>query len=163
MSDTFEIRRAGPEDADLLAGLRRVWVEEIAKEAIDDPGFEERFDEWMRREHEQRVTWLGCVDGEPAGMVNMLVFTRMPKPGRGSSRWGYLANFYVRREHRNGGLGAAMLAELTAHADREDFARVVLSPSDRSVPFYERGGFRAAYDLMIRPQSTGRTQRRHSD
>ena len=164
MSDTFDVRPAGPADAPLLASLRRAWVEEIAERPIDDPGFEERFDEWMLKEHEQRVTWLGYVDGEAAGMVNMLVFTRMPKPGQErSSRWGYLANFYVRREHRNSGLGTAMLTALTDHADDEGFVRVVLSPSDRSIPFYERGGFREAYDLMVRPQPTGRTQRRHSD
>ena len=164
MSETFDVRLAGPEDTQRLADLRRAWVEELAEHRIDDPGFEERFDEWMLKEHEQRVTWLGYVDGEAAGMVNMLVFTRMPKPGQErSSRWGYLANFFVLREHRNSGLGTAMLTALTDHADDEGFVRVVLSPSDRSIPFYERGGFREAYDLMIRPQPTGRTQRRHSD
>ena len=163
MNDAFDVRLAGPEDSQLLACLRRAWVEEMASEAIDDPGFEERFDEWMLKEHEQRLIWLGFVDGEVAGMVNVLVFTRMPKPGSGPSRWGYLANFYVRPEHRNSGLGTVMLNALTEHADRHGFVRILLSPSDKSIPFYERGGFREAYDLMIRPQPTGRTQRRHSD
>lgn len=163
MNDTFDVRLAGTEDAQLLAGLRRAWIEEMAQHPVDDPGFEERFDEWMLKEHEQRLIWLGYVDGEVAGMVNVLVFTRMPKPGSDPSRWGYLANFYVRREQRNSGLGTAMLDALTEHADREGFVRIVLSPSDRSIPFYERGGFREAYDLMVRPQSTGRTQRRQSD
>lgn len=160
---SFDVRSVGPEDTHLLAALRRAWVEEIAEHPIEDPDFEDRFEAWMLKEHEQRATWLGYVEGEPAGMVNMLVFTRMPKPGRDPSRWGYLANFYVLREHRNSGLGTAMLTALTDHADAEGFVRVVLSPSDRSIPFYERGGFREAYDLMIRPQPTGRTQRRHSD
>ena len=134
-----------------MAELRRTWVEEMVKHSIDDPGFEERFDEWMVNEHEQRLTWIGYVAGIPAGMVNVLIFTRMPKPGQEQpSRWGYLANFYVLCEHRNSGLGTAMLTALTDHADREDFVRIVLSPSDKSIPFYERGGFREAYDLMIR-------------
>ncbi|TQL69570.1 RimJ/RimL family protein N-acetyltransferase [Nocardioides albertanoniae] len=160
MSDRLDVRLAGPEDTDLLAALRRAWSEEIAKHTIDDPGFEDRFGEWLIEE--QRRVWVGYVDGEPAGMVNLLVFTRMPKPGSAQSRWGYLANFYVRREHRNGGLGTAMLEALTGHADDEGFVRIVLSPSEKSIPFYARAGFREAYDLMIRPQPTGRTQRRQS-
>ena len=147
----------------MLADLRRAWVEEMAKGPVEDPGFEERFDAWLLTEQEQRLIWLGFVDGAPVGMVNVLVFTRMPKPGRGPSRWGYLANFYVRREHRNSGIGAAMLQALTDHADHAGFVRIVLSPSDRSIPYYERAGFREAYDLLIRPQPTGRTQRRHCD
>ncbi|NYI76169.1 GNAT family N-acetyltransferase [Nocardioides panzhihuensis] len=163
MSDAFDVRLAGPEEAPLLAGLRRAWVEETAMSSVDDPGFEERFDEWMLKEREQRLTWLGRVGGEPAGMVNMLIFTRMPRPGQERpSRWGYLANFYVLPEHRNSGLGTEMLDALTDHADAEGFVRVVLSPSEKSIPFYERSGFRAAYDLMVRPQPTGRTQRRQS-
>lgn len=163
VSDTFDVRLSGPADTPLLAALRRAWVEETATSSVDDPGFEERFDEWMLKEREQRLTWLGCVGGEPAGMVNMLIFTRMPRPGQVQpSRWGYLANFYVRPEHRNSGLGTEMLTALTDHADAEGFVRVVLSPSEKSIPFYERGGFRAAYDLMVRPQPTGRTQRRQS-
>lgn len=163
MSDDFDVRLAGPEDARLLAALRRSWVEETTQGSVEDPGFEERFDEWMRHERDQRLTWLGCVGGEPAGMVNMLIFTRMPRPGQEQpSRWGYLANFYVLPEQRNSGLGTALLDALTDRADAEGFVRVVLSPTERSIPFYERGGFRAAYDLMIRPQPTGRTQRRQS-
>lgn len=162
MNDTFEVRLAGPDDESTLAALRRAWTEEIAGGRVDDPEFEGRFGEWFARESDQRVTWLGSKDGEPAGMVNALIFTRMPKPGTQPSRWFYLANFYVLPDHRNGGLGSRMLTALTDYADQHEFVRTVLSPSDRSVPFYERSGFREAYDLMIRPQPTGRTQRRHS-
>lgn len=150
MADTFDVRLAGPQDAHILAELRRTWVEEMVAHAIDDPGFEERFGDWFERERDQRVTWLGLVDGEPAGMVNALIFTRMPSPGRPASRWFYLANFYVLPAHRNGGLGSRMLAALTEYADQHEFVRTVLSPSTKSIPFYERGGFREAYDLMIR-------------
>ncbi|MGH3350317.1 MAG: GNAT family N-acetyltransferase [Nocardioides sp.] len=152
MGDRFDVRLAGPEDVQALAALRRAWGEERARAKIDETGFSGRFEEWFDREQEQRVLWLGLVDDEPAGMVNMLTFTRMPWPGEAAARWGYLANFYVRREHRNSGLGTEMLRALTDHADNEGFVRIVLSPSDRSLPFYERGGFRPAYDLMIRPR-----------
>jgi GNAT superfamily N-acetyltransferase len=55
-----------------------------------------------------------------------------------------------REQHRNSGLGARLLATCTAYADERGFARVVLSPSPRSVPFYARGGFESATSLMVR-------------
>ena len=146
-----DVRVATWEDRVAVAALRRAWTEENAGKAVGDDDFEQRFDAWLEREQDQRVTWLGLAGGEPVGMVNLLVFTRMPRPGQTQpSQWGYLANCYVRPEHRNGGLGARMLDALTSYADERGFVRVVLSPSERSVPFYERGGFVPATSLMVR-------------
>jgi len=83
------------------------------------------------------------------------VFTRMPKPrsadARGPARqWGYVANVYVERDHRDHGIGRALLDEAVRHADRHGFARLVLAPSERSVAFYERAGFGPATSLMVR-------------
>jgi len=145
------VRLATYDDRAAIATLRGVWTEENAGGEIDDDGYTERFDEWLRAEQHQRLTWLGLVAGDPVAMLNLLVFTRMPRPGVPEpSKWGYLANFYVRPDHRNAGLGARLLAACTSYADEDGFVRVVLSPSDRSVPFYARGGFEPATSLMVR-------------
>lgn len=135
--------------------LRATWTEENAGHALDDPAYPEAFASWFASEQHQRVTWLGLVDDQPAGMLNLLVFTRMPRPGTLVSRWGYLANFFVLAEHRGGGLGSALLEACTSYADAEDFVRIVLSPSERSVPLYARTGFRAATSLMVRTHPAG--------
>ncbi len=146
-----EVRLATRNDGPAVATLRRVWVEENAGGLVGNGRFEERFAEWLERERHQRLTWLGLVDGGAVGMLNLLVFTRMPRPGETApSQWGYLANFFVCRSHRNSGVGARMLATCTAYADERGFARVVLSPTERSVPFYARGGFEPATSLMLR-------------
>jgi GNAT superfamily N-acetyltransferase len=147
----LDVRLATSADAGHIATLRRVWVEEQAGETIDDPAYDDAFADWFAREQHQRLTWLGYVDGTPVGMLNLLVFTRMPKPGRPVSRWGYLANFFLRAEHRDAGIGSRLLAACTEHADAEGFVRVVLSPSERSVPLYARAGFAPATSLMVRP------------
>jgi GNAT superfamily N-acetyltransferase len=148
----WKVRVAGWADREAVAGLRRAWTEEYAGRPVDDDGFQERFDEWLEREQDQRVTWLGFVEGDPVAMLNLLVFTRMPRPGQERpNRWGYLANVFVRPEHRGGGLGSRLLATCTTYADEQAFARVVLSPSERSVPLYTRGGFEPATSLMVRP------------
>jgi GNAT superfamily N-acetyltransferase len=148
------VRLAGREDEAVIAGLRRRWSEEQAGGPIDDPGYGEVFAAWFEREHDQRLTWLAYAGDEPVGMLNLLVFTRMPKPddartGR-PGQWGYVANAYVAEPHRAAGIGSLLMDACLALADERGFARLVLSPSERSVPFYARHGFAPATSLMVR-------------
>ena len=152
MTEAPTVRLASYDDGPAVARLRRAWVEEQHGGQVDDDGYEAAFADWWDSEHGQRLTWLGETGGTAVGMLNVLVFTRMPRPGVAPSRWGYLANFYVEPAHRASGLGTALLAACTAYADEHGFVRIVLSPSERSVPLYERGGFRPATELMIRPR-----------
>jgi GNAT superfamily N-acetyltransferase len=144
-------RRAGPADTAALAGLRRAWIEEQHGGPIDDPDFEAAFADWYAAEARHRLTWLAADrGGEPIGMVNLLVVTRMPRPGRAATRWGYVGNAYVAAAHRDRGVGALLIAAVLAHADAEGLVRVVLSPSERSREFYRRAGFGAADMLLAR-------------
>jgi GNAT superfamily N-acetyltransferase len=145
-----EVRQAGTADVDALAALRRAWVEEQSGGPVHDAGFEADFARWFAREHEQRVSWLALSHDQPIGMVNLLVFTRMPRPGRTVSQWGYLSNFFVAAAHRSSGVGSRLLSTCVEYADAHDFVRVVLSPSERSRSLYLRAGFGAADSLLVR-------------
>jgi GNAT superfamily N-acetyltransferase len=114
-----------------------------------DPGFEERFAAWFARESSRRIMWLAEVGGGPVGAMNLAVFERMPRPGRSPSHWGYLGNAFVLAAYRNQGIGSQLLHAVLSYADEHDFARVVLSPSQRSIPFYERAGFGPASELLV--------------
>jgi GNAT superfamily N-acetyltransferase len=142
------IRQA--EDADLpaVAWLRR---ESAAEQdgASADPSFEERFGAWYARESSRRIMWLAEVDGGPVGAMNLSVFERMPRPGQAPGRWGYLGNAFVLAAYRNQGVGGQLLAAVLGYASENGFVRVVLSPSERSIPFYERAGFGPADALML--------------
>lgn len=61
----------------------------------------------------------------------------------------WFAHVYVDAGHRDGGVGRRLLDVALDHARERDYARVVLSPSERSVPFYERAGFAPATSLMV--------------
>jgi GNAT superfamily N-acetyltransferase len=69
---------------------------------------------------------------------------------------------FVREDVRNRGIGSVLLTAILAAADERGYARLVLSPSARSVPFYRRAGFvvpddRAGDDrLLVRPASDSR-------
>ena len=130
------VRLAGPADTPEIASLRARW-----SGAAADPAFAARVSEWLAREGDRRLVWLAADDGEPAGMATLLEYHRMPRPDRLVSRWGYVGNMFVREERRNRGIGAALLAAIIAEADVRGYARLVLSPTERAVPFYRRAGF----------------------
>jgi GNAT superfamily N-acetyltransferase len=153
VTDAAGIRVATVADVASLEVLRRAWAgERHGADAVVDEGFADRFGAWFAQEARQRTFWLAeRSDGQPVGMVNLLTFHRMPTAGRPGGRWGYLGNLYVRPEQRGGGLGARLVQALLAAADADGLERVVLSPSERSVPLYRRAGFGAADQLLLRP------------
>ena len=143
------IRRAGNTDLPAIVALRSEWTQEWDG-AADDPGFAGRLADWFARESGRRITWLAEADGRAVGMMNLAVFDRMPRPGRAPSCWGYLGNAFVLAAYRNRGIGGQLLEALLGYADANHFARVVLSPSQRAIPFYERAGFTPADSLLLR-------------
>ena len=149
------VRSAGADDIETLAQLRAEWRgEELT------PEFSAMFREWFDRERSGRSWWLAEADGQPVGMVNVKVFERMPSPGRPPSRWGYLANLYVRPEHRGAGAGAGLLDAVVQQARADGFVRLVLAPSELSLPLYHRHGFRSADELLLLPLDDAATARR---
>jgi GNAT superfamily N-acetyltransferase len=130
---TVRVAEAG--DADALARLRSLWTE------ATDPGFAARMADWIAAEGERRTTWLALTGDDPAGMASLFEYRRMPRPGRPDSRWGYVSNMFVHKGLRDRGIGSALLSAVIAAADERGYARLVLSPSERSLPFYRRAGF----------------------
>jgi GNAT superfamily N-acetyltransferase len=143
------IRRAADADLAAIARLRREWSHEQDGDRPDQT-FDERFADWFASESSRRITWLAEAHGRPVGMMNLAIFERMPRPGRAPSRWGYLGNAFVLADYRNQGIGRQLIIAVLDYADDNGYARVVLSPTERSIPFYERAGFAPANALMLR-------------
>jgi GNAT superfamily N-acetyltransferase len=147
------LRTAGARDGAAIASLRALWSAGTGA----DRAFAERLAAWMAAEGDRRTTWLATLGEAPVGMASMFEYRRMPRPGRPDSRWGYVSNMFVREDCRNRGIGSALLAALVAAADERGYARLVLSPAARAMPFYLRAGFLvpdgAAGDdrLLVRP------------
>ena len=147
------VRIATAADVDAVTALRRAWAEEESGPVEDGGAFERGFADWYAAEVGRRTTWLATTGEEPLGMLNLVEFRRMPRPGRPRSGWGYISNLFVLAEHRNGGLGRALLDAAIDAAKQREYARLVLSPSPRAVPLYERVGFARADELMLLPLS----------
>lgn len=131
-----EVRIAGPDDVAALARLRQRW------DGREEPGFQRRMAKWLAAEGARRTTWLAIDGAEPIGMGSMFEYRRMPHPGEGDRCWGYIGNMFVLEARRGAGAGSALLREMVAAGRARGYVRLVLSPSERAVPFYERAGFR---------------------
>ncbi|MGL6236902.1 MAG: GNAT family N-acetyltransferase [Segniliparus sp.] len=135
-----------------VAVLRWAWALERAGEEVaqtePDQAFIADVARWMSSD--ARAVWTVQTDGRVAGMVCLTEFRRMPSPvPMASGCWGYLGHLYVRAEFRDRGMGAQLVAAVLAEARSRNYSKVVLSPTEESIPLYERSGFRADRGLMM--------------
>ena len=137
------VRRAKQGDVGALLALRSQW-----KDEEPTPEFVDRFTTWFQQEWPTRWWWLALDDLRPVGMVNLKLFERMPAAQDAASRWGYLCNLFVSPTHRADGVGAWLLTALLVDARNANLVRVVLSPSEGSVPPHHRHGFTQAHGLL---------------
>jgi GNAT superfamily N-acetyltransferase len=131
------VRVADAGEVGAIASLRSLWSDGAA----EDPDLERRMAAWLAAEGDRRTTWLAMLGDAPVGMASLLEYRRMPRPGHPDSRWGYIGNLFVREDFRNRGIGSALLRTVIAAADERGHVRLVLSPSARALPFFQRAGF----------------------
>ena len=148
----MNVRVAGEADVATLVALRRTWNEEHQGHGIDDPDFEARFVAWIVEEGATRTYFLAELDGIAIGMANVKRYVRMPAAGMPDAGvWGYVGNVFVLPEHRDAGVGAALMEALQAWAWENGYDHLRLAPSTRAVTFYERLGYEAGHVVQLDP------------
>jgi GNAT superfamily N-acetyltransferase len=146
------VRVAGEGDIGALVALRHAWNEEQQGHAIDDPAFATAFAAWIVAESPTRTFFLVEVGGAAIGMANVKRYDRMPVAGRATGgRWGYVGNVFVLPEHRDGGVGAGLMAWIHEWARTEGLEHLRLAPSPRAHAFYERLGYTAGAVVELDP------------
>ena len=85
--------------------------------------------------------WVSEADDHLTGCVCRRVIRKIPKPNTLDDRFGYVTNVYMQPECRNAGHGTKLLEKAVEWARAEGIAELVVSPSERSVPYYMRQGF----------------------
>ena len=153
MSATAAVRRAGPADAPALARLRYEFRAGLKPAAEDEAAFVARCEAWMAPRLATDSAWAAWVaerDGALVGTVWMEFFEKMPNPVAEAEAHGYLTNFYVRDGARGAGTGSRLIEAALAECERRRVHQVLLWPTDRSRPLYERFGFAVRDDHMAR-------------
>jgi len=140
---SVSIDSATVDDAPALARLRwELYVEqEGERESFDS--YRRRFEPFARDAlaTDRWRAWLARDGARIVGAMWLQTVARIPVPGKVAGPIGYLTNVYVGPEHRNGGLGARMLDDITAWCRDQGYSLMIVWPTERSRPFYGRAGF----------------------
>jgi GNAT superfamily N-acetyltransferase len=150
---TIEYRIATAADLPQIADLR--WRLRVGDAPISDPAAHDRFvavfirictGEWRS---DEIAHWIAADGGHVLAVMSVAIVRKLPSPENLHGRWGYISNSYVLPEARNAGIGQQLLAAIQAWARQEDLELLLVWPSERAYPFYERAGFSRPPDPLI--------------
>ena len=139
------------EDAARLAALRLEFRASIGAPEEDDATFLARCTEWMKARlgpGSRWHAWLAEDGSDILGNVWIELIEKMPNPIAEPEENGYLTNFYVVPHAQGSGIGTALLNAALGWCREREVHAVILWPTKRSRPLYERHGFAAPAALM---------------
>jgi GNAT superfamily N-acetyltransferase len=145
-----KVRRAGPGDARAMAVMRYVFRTELGEPVESEQEFVARATAWLadRLELGSWTGWLAHEQEQPVGLVLVHLVEKVPNPVVEPETLGYVSSLYVRPEYRDRGVGDVLLRTAVDFCRDHGVDTVVLWPSPRSVPLYERHGFRRRGTVM---------------
>jgi GNAT superfamily N-acetyltransferase len=139
---TFSIRDAGPDEIDLVAGLRVMMAEETDETTLS-PQLVEATRRWLRENTQRGImrSWLAEGDGKIVGTVTCRIRDTSPREHDLAGKEAYVHNLYVDPAYRNRGIGRALMQVLLDWCKNAGYSRIALRASDMGRPLYERMGF----------------------
>lgn len=144
MTDAL-VRRADVGDIDDLVQMRADFTFEDAdaQTQLTNPGYEDEFRAFLEDAIEggRWQIWVAELDGSVVSHAFLALVDRVPRPIYEPRRIAYLTNVYTRPEHRNRGIGAAVIRRAQEAAREADVVVIIVWPSDESVDFYAREEF----------------------
>lgn len=104
---------------------------------------------WVAAHAETHLPFVAEVDGHVVGAAWLHVVDRVPRNDSFDRRSGDVQSVMVREEHRNRGIGAALLAAILAEAGHRALSHVTVHSGRRAVDFYLRCGFSHHRQLLL--------------
>lgn len=87
------------------------------------------------------VHWAAESDGMLIACISVYVLVKIPKPDALHDAFGYVTNVYTRPAYRNRRIGSHLMERVVEWAKEQNLEELIVWPSERSIPFYERAGF----------------------
>lgn len=104
---------------------------------------------WVTAHAETHLPFVAEIDGYVVGAAWLLVAERVPG-NESLDRWyGDIQSVMVREEHRNRGIGGALMAAILAEARTLGLLHVTVHSGRRAVDFYLRNGFRHHRQILL--------------
>ena len=151
-------RMATAADAEELAQMR--WdlrLEEAPGETVhDQASFLQACAAFLREGlREQRWTyWVAQEETQIISHIYIQHVPKVPKPNKLNDALGYITNVYTRPAYRGQGIGTQLMTHVLHWAREHDLESLIVWPSETSVEFYQRAGFRGSPDMLeyeVRP------------
>ena len=148
----MEIRQANLKDAQALARMR--WNLRMHDSPVDPDvyaEFEAVFTEFLNDAltNGRWLIWVAEQDGAVIAQIYVQIIRKVPRPGALYQCFGYITNVYALPDYRNQGIGSQLMEHVLAWAKAQELEFVILWPSERSVPYYERLGFERPDDVLL--------------
>ena len=150
-ADEIIIRLAEATDAADLAQLRFKFRAEQDPATEAEADFLARCNAWMAvrlAPGSQWRCWIAEEAGRLVGTIWLQIIEKIPNPGVEAENHGYISNLYVKPSRRSAGLGSMLLDTCLRFCEKEAVDAVILWPTPRSRPLYERYGFAVRDDLL---------------
>ncbi len=94
------------------------------------------------------MAYIAELRGEAVGMAWLAVFDRIPQPRDLVRLAGNLQSVYVLDDLRNRGIGRALVEAVIEEARARTVGYLIVHPSQRAYPLYERLGFTRSDTLL---------------
>ncbi|MCL2356642.1 MAG: GNAT family N-acetyltransferase [Defluviitaleaceae bacterium] len=143
-------RLATPADAACLAELFWKHTDEFepCNPADKDAFISECAENIAQRLGADLYCWVVEIDGRIVAHANVIVAQKIPRPGKIVRRWGRLSTVRTVPEFRNQGTGGELMEKIKAWSREQGFEELLVGPSEKSVQFYERAGFKNDNEIM---------------
>jgi GNAT superfamily N-acetyltransferase len=105
--------------------------------------------DWVAAHGETHLPFVAEVGGYVVGAAWLLVAQRVPRNGSLDRQYGDIQSVMVREEHRNQGIGTALIAAILAEARSRGLLHVTVHSGRRAVEFYLRNGFSQHRQLLL--------------
>lgn len=158
-SDSFKIRRATVQDADVIAWHRARMFQDMGD--VSGEAFEilrtkaqARLKQWL--DSGDYIGWLATPADKPEtiiGGAGIQLQPILPRPVDtstiGEGRQGTIINVFTERQWRRHGIAGLLIKEIVAWSRSERLHRLVLHASDQGRPIYERLGFITSNEMRL--------------
>lgn len=94
------------------------------------------------------IYWIAVDEDEIIANIYVQKIRKVPKPSKLFAEIAYVTNVHTKEKYRNMGIGTKLLQHVINWAKASEIELLFCWPSERSVPYYERAGFKSQNEIV---------------